>query len=274
VSFQPVVPFGGIAGWQFLKRTMDTQRAAFDAAPARQRDVDYFRERIGSVVTAEQLVGDRRLLTVALGAFGLDADIDNRFFIQKVLEEGTVERSALANKLSDSRYREMSAAFGFGNGALPRTALSGFAEEIADAFLRRQFEQGVGQSDQTMRLALTLERELPRIASRGVTDDTKWLTVMGNPPLRRVFETALGFPRSFGALELDRQLADFKDRAERVLGVSRFSDLMAPEKQDEVMRVFLARAQIAGGFGSGAGPSSPALALLRQAGGGGIAALL
>lgn len=265
MSFQPVVPFGGLAGWQFLKRTMETQRAAFDTAPTRQRDLDYFREKIASVTAAEQLVNDRRLLSVALSAFGLDDDINNRFFIRKVLEEGTLDRGALANRLADSRYREMSEAFGFGNGLLPRTALSGFADEISQAYLRRQFEVGVGQSDQAMRLALTLERELPGIAARDVSDDTKWLTVMGNLPLRRAFETALGLPQSFGALDVDRQLVEFRDRAQRVIGVSSFADFLQPEKQEELTRVFLARAQITGGLGGGAaGPFSPALALLQQ----------
>jgi hypothetical protein len=267
MSFQPVVPFGGIAGWQFLKRTMDTQRAAFDAAPSRQRDLDYFRENIAKVGTAEDLVADRRLLSVALGAFGLDDDIDATAFVRKVLEEGTRDRAALANKLADGRYRQFSAAFGFGNGVLPRTALSGFAEEIGSAYLTRQFEIGVGRSDQTMRLALTLERELPDIAARDVSDETKWLSVMGNPPLRRVFETAMGLPQSFGALDLDRQLEEFRERGQRLFGVSSFADFSAPEKQEELLRVFLARAQIAGGSGADARPSSPALVLLQQSAG-------
>jgi len=266
MSFQPVVPFGGIAGWQFLQRTMDTQRAAFDAAPSRQRDLDYFRENIAKVDSAEALVSDRRLRAVALGAFGLDADIDNNFFIRKVLEEGTRDRGALANRLTDTRYREFSAAFGFGNGALPRTALTGFADEIESAYLRRQFEIGVGQRDQTMRLALTLDRELPEIAAREVGDETKWLTVMGTPPLRRAFETAMGLPRSFGTLDLDRQLGEFRDRAERLFGLSSFADFQDREKKDELMRSFLARAQIDGGFGApAAGPGSPALTILSQA---------
>ena len=272
MSFQPVVPFGGFAGWQFLQRTMDAQRQAFDAAPVRQRDLDYFRDRIGQITSAEALVADRRLRSVALRAFGLGDDIDNRFFIQKVLEGGTDDPAALANRLTDSRYRAMAEAFGFGNGSLPRTALRGFADQIADAFLQREFEVGVGQADQSMRLALTLERELTGIAARPVTNDTKWLTIMGNPPLRRVFETALGLPQSFGALDLDRQLAEFKDRALSRFGTADVSGLASPERQQDVVRNFLAQAQISGGFGVGeSGSTSPALTLLTAAAGGGAA---
>ena len=50
---------------------------------------------------------------VALGAFGLQDDLPNRFFIQKVLEGGTLSTDSLANKLSDPRYAALAKAFGF-----------------------------------------------------------------------------------------------------------------------------------------------------------------
>jgi hypothetical protein len=264
MSFQPVVPLGGFAGWQFLQRTMESQREAFDAAPRRQRDAAYFEANIGRVRTAEALVGDRRLLSVALGAFGLGEDINNRAFIRKVLEEGTTSRDALAMKLTDRRYREFSAAFGFGDAGA-RTGRAGFGQDIVEAYLTREFEIGVGETDETMRLALNLDRELPEIASRSVSDDTKWLTVLGNPPLRRVFETAFGLPQSFGALDLDRQLEEFKDRAARSLGIDSFTDFAEADQRAELTRRFLALAQIRGDFGAGGGAFNPAVALLGSA---------
>ena len=264
MTFQPVVPIGGFVGWTLLQRTMDSQREAFDAAPQRQRDVDYFRETIGSVQSAEALVADRRLLSVALGAFGLGDDLPNKAFIQKVLEEGTVEPRALANRLADKRYLALSEAFGFGNGSLPKTGQTGFGDRIAEQYLQRQFEVGVGRSDESLRLALQFSREIPGLAARDVGDDTKWLTVMGTPPLRKVFETALGLPQSFGALDLDQQLRDFKDRALGVLGSDGFSALADPEAREEFLRLYLARAQMAG---PALNPvTSPALTLLQQAG--------
>jgi len=104
VTFQPVVPLGGLGGWTFLTRTLDAQQAAFRDAPALSRDVDHFRERIASVRDAQTLVADRQLLRVALGAFGLDDDIDNRFFIRRVLEDGSADPAALGNRLADKRY--------------------------------------------------------------------------------------------------------------------------------------------------------------------------
>jgi hypothetical protein len=87
---------------------------------------------------------------------------------------------------------------------------------------------------------------------------------MGTPPLRKVFETALGLPQSFGALDLDQQLREFKDRALGVLGRDGFSALTDPGTQEEFLRLYLARAQIAGTASNAV--ASPALTLLKQAG--------
>ena len=43
MSFQPVLPMSGFAGWSFLKRTMARQQVAQQAVPAQQRDEAYFR---------------------------------------------------------------------------------------------------------------------------------------------------------------------------------------------------------------------------------------
>ena len=76
--FQPIIPTDGLAGWRFLQRTYDTQLDSFARSAPVQRDTDYFAQKIASVTSAEELVADRRLLTVALGAFGLQDDINNR----------------------------------------------------------------------------------------------------------------------------------------------------------------------------------------------------
>ena len=93
MSFQPVIPFGGMAGWSFLQRTQTSQQEAFEASPVLQRDTEYFAENIGNITSAKELVADYRMLKVALGAFGLDEDIGSKFFIEKILDEGAIDRS-------------------------------------------------------------------------------------------------------------------------------------------------------------------------------------
>jgi hypothetical protein len=262
---QAVVPIGGFAGWRYLSATLDAQVTRLAESPAQARDRAHFRENIGKVATAADLVSDYRMLRVALGAFGLQDDLPNRAFIEKVLADGTVAEDALSNRLADKRYRRFSEAFGFGGTLPPRTLSPGFADRILARFDRQEFERSVGRQDADLRLALTAARELPDIAARGLSDDASWLTILGNPPLRRVFETALGLPVSIGTLELDRQIGDFKAAAERVLGhsdVARFRDPVATE---DLVKAFTLRAQLAAGP-TAAAPGAVALMLLRAGG--------
>jgi hypothetical protein len=259
MSFQPALPFGGFAGWTFLKRTQVNQTNLFNNDAIMKRDTAYFREKIGKINTAEELVADQRLLRVALGAFGLDGDIANKAFIRKVLEDGTLKPDALSNRLADKQYQKMAAAFGFGDFSVPRTKLSDFADKLIPQFQARRFESAVGARDDSMRLALNAERELPDLAKKSnSSDDTLWFNVLGNKPLRRIFEVALGIPASLGRLDLDRQVDMFKERAEKQLGSASLKQFKDPAAIDALMRRFHLRAEAA----SQAQQSSPAASAL------------
>jgi len=266
MTFVPAVPLGGMAGWAMLQRTRTRQMDALRQSPEIKRDAAYFRANIGGVSSAADLVADRRLLKVALAAFGLQEDIGNRFFLRKVLESDLSDRTALANKLSDKRYREFAQAFGFGGPEPPRTATPAFADRIITRFEARTFEAAVGKQDQNLRLALSMESELAGIAGRDVSADGRWFMVMGMPPLRKVFEVALGLPPSLGRLDLDQQLRTFRAAAERVLGHSEIADISRPEGREKLIRHFLVRAEL-----SAPGAASPfvrgaaALSLLQGA---------
>jgi hypothetical protein len=263
MSFQPVVPFGGLSGWQFLNRTLSVQKESFNAAPITARETKYFEENIGKISTAEQLVEDRTLRKVALGAFGLDDDINNNYFIKRVLSDGTIDPGSLANKMADKRYLEFSKAFGFGDSAIPSTFQSDFGAKITQAYQDRQFEIAVGAQDDNMRLAFNLDRDLADIAASSSSETTKWYTIMGNPPLREVFETAFGLPPSFVGLDLDVQLGVLEDRLEGALGSSDISQFTDPEKLEEMVSMFLVRAELNSGP-SASTPGSMALTLLTQ----------
>ncbi|MCE8006477.1 MAG: DUF1217 domain-containing protein [Aestuariivita sp.] len=263
MTFQPVVPLAGIAGWQFLQRTYDNQFEAFNQSVVLQRDTDYFRENIQNVLTAETLIADRRLLSVALGAFGLSEDINNKAFLQRILEDGTGSRDALANRLSDERYREFSDGFGFGPNQLIQTILPDFAELIIHRYKTQQFEQAVGNQDETMRIALYAQRELVEIAESTRSQDAQWFSVMGLPPLRTMMEKALGLPASFGQLDIDKQLVVFQEKAREKLGTDRLSELVEPETLERLTNTYLARSQI-DSFNISTSGAAIALSLLSQ----------
>jgi hypothetical protein len=256
MSFQPVVPLGGYGGWRFLQRTLPQQMEAFVRAPALDRLADHVRARIGEIRTAAELVADRRLLEVALGAYGLGADLNARAFIQRVLEGGTLRPEALANRLADKRYAEFAREFGFGNLG-SRTNLPGFADRLLARFEAQRFQEAVGQANPDLRLALNLGPALGDIVAGSQNPRAQWFEIMGTPPLRRVFETALGLPASFGRLDIDRQLQTFQERARAAWGTDRPAELAAPPRRDEVVRLFLLRAEAA------QAPQAPILRLFR-----------
>ncbi len=264
MSFTPSIPLGGYAGWALLKRTLPAQTAAFVKGPEIKRDEDYFRANIGKIKTADALVSDRRLLKVALGAFGLESDLNNKAFIRKVLADGTLTTGALANRLADKQYLKLSAAFGFGDFPVPSTQISTFPDKILAAYEIRQFEAAVGEQNSDMRLALNLQRELPAIAAKaGSSEDAKWFTIMGNTPLRKVFERALGLPSALGTLDLDQQLAAFKSKASAQFGSDKVSQFADPSKVETLIRRFVIRTE-AESYANQSGAGANALAMMQQ----------
>ena len=265
MTFQPVVPLSGIAGFLFIERTQAAQQEVFNKSPQISRDVAYFKENIANATTAEALVNDYRLFRVALGAFGLEEEISKKFFLQKILAEGTDDPSALANKLVDPRYRDLAQTFGYGNLLGAEVGLAGFAQKITDAYKVRQFEVAVGNSDNAVRLAMNLKREIGGYANGSAPETTGWFEIMGNTPLRTVFETAYGLPQSVGALDIDRQLEIFQDKTVQMFGGKGLDVFKDPENIDTLIRNFLAQDQISKGP-SASTPGFSALTLLQSSG--------
>jgi hypothetical protein len=242
VTYSPVLPLSGYAGWALLNRTKTVQTAAFNKSPEIVRDTDYFKANISKVKTADALVNDRRLLRVALGAFGLDDDINNKAFIKKILTDGTLTDKALANRLTDKRYLEMAKAFGFDLGT-PSTQISTFGTQIVTAFKDRQFEKAVGEQDDNLRLAMNATREVAALAGKTSSESTKWFTIMGNSPLAAVVQKALGIPSKVASLDVDQQLSIYQAKAQAIFGSSSVSQFSDPAQMDKLVKRFLTRAQ-------------------------------
>ncbi|WP_118137278.1 DUF1217 domain-containing protein [Oceanicella sp. SM1341] len=262
MTYTPVIPLSGMAGWQFLQRTQDTQRAAFDTSVQVKRETEYFLEKIGDVTSVDQLMGDRTLLKVALGAFSLEDDITKGAWVRKILEEGTEDPEAFAMRLTDRRYRQFSEAFGFGNVLGARTGDEGFGEKIVEKYKNHMFEVAVGEVDNSMRLALNYSNSLQALVDRDMGENAAWYTLMGDTPLRTVMEKALGLPEKLGALDVEQQLVFFKDKASSVFGSSKLSDLVSEENVEKAIRIYMARVQAEAGP-SASTPGFAALSLLQ-----------
>jgi hypothetical protein len=266
VSYTPVIPLSGLGGWRFLQNTLETQRAAFDNSAQNARELDYFRENIAAADTAEKLVADRTLLKVALGAFGLSEELDKKAFVRKALEDGTEKPEALAMRLSDPRYREMSKSFGYGDAIGSQVGVAGFAEDVIASYRVRAFEEAVGAVDESMRLALNFEREIQNRVTTSTTDEAFWYTMLGDTPMKTVLESALGLPSQFGSIDIDQQVEVLAERARDLIGSDDYRDLALPENREKIIRRYLIRQQIDQGPSANA-PGMAALGILQNGAG-------
>jgi len=245
MSYIPVVPLDGYAGWRFLQKTLPAQSTAHQQSAVTQREGAYFKDTVAQIQTAADLVADRRLLNTALTAFGLEADLPNRAFIRQVLDSNTLDPASFANRLADKRYLNFAKAFGFGDFSGPQTQSPGFADRMLDRFHDRGFEQAVGTQNESMRVALALQRDLAELATQAGSDDTKWFLVLGTPNIRAVFEAAYQLPSGFGTLDLDRQVSVMRERTERLTGDSEIAQFADPEKIELLTRRYFLSEQVA-----------------------------
>ncbi|GJE11687.1 DUF1217 domain-containing protein [Methylobacterium longum] len=93
-----------------LQKSLD--RKASEASI--KADVKYFQDHIGEVKTVDEFVGNRRLFTFAMKAYGLDDMAYAKSFMKKVLlGEPDQNGRVLADRLQDPRYQAFAAAFNF-----------------------------------------------------------------------------------------------------------------------------------------------------------------
>ena len=266
MTFIPAIPLGGYLGWRVFDNTSDKQFEVFKKSPAIQRNLEYFRENIAEATSAKKLVADRKLLTVALGAYGLEDEINKKAFIQKVLEEGTDLSVSFANKLSDSRWRDFARDFGYGNFTGTRVGNEAFREQTANNYLERAFEAATGEVNTDMRLAMNFRREIARIAESATVDSAGWFKIMGQPPLRAVMEGALGLPSSIGSADIDKQKELFERKAQQFFGSKSPAVFKDPLKVEEALRRFFLQTEIQNGP-SASTPGAAALSVLTGGGG-------
>lgn len=265
MPFAPVVPLGGLAGWRVLQRTLPRQQEQFNKSADLQREVQYFKDNIENVTTTAEFVGDRRLLAVALGAFGLSDEVNKQAFVRKVLDEGTFDPQSFANRLGNSDYLEFAKTFSFGDegGFVPTTNR---INKITDDFLTLQFEEAVGDVDPSMRLALNFKREMTELASRDISENAGWFLAMGSEPVRKVLEGLFNLPTEFAQIDIDQQKDVLIDKAKLMFGESSVKLFTDPANLDKAINQFQLREQI----NNGPNASTPGFAALALFGGGGF----
>ncbi len=199
----------------------------------------YFRDNIGTVSTAEELLADTRLFTYVMTAFDLGGETNQTAFVRKVLEEGLSDPAAFANQLSDPRYSDLArnlALSEFGGRNLKDPVI---LDDIVARYERVTLEVEAGLENPVVELAAYFDRRADTLSS--------WLFVTADSRLRQVAATALGMPTSMLALDTDRLIEEYEKRYD-------ITDLQDEDKRARFIERYIARADaVSGGSGAGNG---------------------
>ena len=96
-----------------MKQSLD--RVASQATV--KREAEYYKENINKVKDVDDFLGNYRLYSYAMTAYGLDDMTYAKAFMKKVLESDLTDPKSFANKLTDTRYKEFAAGFNFNSPA-------------------------------------------------------------------------------------------------------------------------------------------------------------
>lgn len=253
----------GYAGWAFLKRTHASQMRIFKNSFEINKDIKHYKSNIDKIKKADDLINDRHLLKLSLGAFGLSDDIDSQFFVKRILEDGTNSRNSLSNKMADSRYKDLSKFFGFGDQIPTGYSLKHKVKKLTEDYTKVMFEEAVGKQDETLRLALFGHRTMHEIAEQLGSEKSKWFKILGTPPLRKIFETALNLPSTFSQIDLDTQVKIIKEQSSRKLKMEKPSELKDKDTVSRIVDRFVLQSEIKATAAS-ISSSSVALTLLQS----------
>lgn len=206
-----------------ISSDMDRSLARTADKPMVEREAAYYLKNIGDVRSVDDLFADDRLYRFATKAFGLEDMSYAKAFIRKVLEEGTDDRSSLANKLSDGRYREFAEAFNFARYGEATMSFGRTQQGTVDRYVRQTLEQDAGQQNEGVRLALYFQRKAAGIDSA--------MDILADPALLKVVQTATGLSPLTAAADIDKQAALISSKLD-------IEDLQDPEKLERFLSRF------------------------------------
>lgn len=214
-----------IASYRRLTASLPAALDRIATQPQVKREIDYYSKKIGSVKSLDAFMSDDRLYRFAVTAFGLQEMSYAKAFIRRVLSEGIDRRDAMANKLTDPRYRELAETLNFKRYGTATTSFDRATKGVVEKYVRQALEVEAGTESEGLRLALYFQRKAPNVTSA--------YGLMADRALLKVTQIAVGLPESASAIDLDKQAV----LIEKGINVA---DLKKPEKLDKLLTRFAA----------------------------------
>ncbi len=223
-----------------VSQNLARYQAMTAAEPSVKSATAYYDANIGNVTSIKDFVGNYRLLSYALNAYGLGDQINNTALITQVLQGGVSNSKSLANTLSNSNWKAFATAFDFvGSGAASVSTASAVQTTTAD-FVEQQLESDQGQQDVGVQLALYFQRVAPTVTTE--------YGILADKNLLQVAETVFDLPLATTLTGIDNQ-------AQALTTAMPLSDLQDPKKLQQVVERFTAEYDSKYGPASGASSS-------------------
>ncbi|MCR4268345.1 DUF1217 domain-containing protein [Nitratireductor sp. ZSWI3] len=185
-------------------------------------DINHYLAKIPQVKSADDLLADNRLLTVAMLAHGFTDEVIDKQVLKQVLEGGIDDPESPANRMEDKRFAALAESFNFARYGEDATTYNVTQAPTIDKYLRQTLEEDAGEQNEGVRLALYFQRKGPELRS--------YYEILADKALSRVVRTALGFPEALAQADIDKQVEMIKDRID-------LTDFQDPEK----LQAFLTR---------------------------------
>jgi hypothetical protein len=205
----------------------DALKAAKETAG---KETAYYQDKIQGVETLNDLLSDRGIIDVVIGAYGLDATVTDDF-LKQIFNSDLSDPKSFVNQQSSSKWAELVASFNFdGEGNLTRETLGtiqqrGETLETINLYMRQTLEENEGASSEAVRLALYFERTAPTI--------TDAYEIISDGALTEVFRTIFGFTSDFSSMDVDAQAKVIKAKLD-------LSDLQDPKKLQRLIERYTA----------------------------------
>ncbi|MBW8282060.1 MAG: DUF1217 domain-containing protein [Rhizobium sp.] len=223
-----------------------------------ETEAEYYQDKVASLKTLDEFLGDRRLVDVALVAKRIDPSQVTDDFMKEVFASDLGDPKSFVHEQKDSRFAELLASFNFNeHGKVASTASGGIqtpgeVREELNLFLRQTLETEEGNSNPGVRLALYFERMAGTITSA--------YDILGDTALLEFFRTTYSLPAELSSMDIDQQARIVEKNME-------LAELADPDKLSKLVRRFTIMYDLENGGGS-----SPSLSILMGGGNIGISA--
>lgn len=213
-----------IQDYRQMVRNQDRFEASLRKRGDIQRSIAYFEANIGKVTTTEAFMKDDKLYRFVMEAFDLGSQTFARGLMRKVLNEGVTDSASTANRMNDTKFKELATVLGFAETGGANLKSPAIVKAIVDRYVDVKMEVKAEETNPAVRLALYFQRRAPGL--------TNWFQVLGDAPLQKVVFTALDIPDAAALQDIDRladkltskyDIKDFKDPAKVQKLLDRFA---------------------------------------------------